>query len=123
MQFTESYIGIFWLYQGTLICKKLPLTESHEDMLGLYDSPFQHIQEWESKNIYLANHPELIGTEYQEIPRGRVVYSNAKKTFTVYADKVCLNKKAKYLIINNFELPSENTLFKSDPHYQTFKYC
>ncbi|MFS1424377.1 hypothetical protein [Shewanella sp. 10N.286.48.B5] len=123
MQFCESFIGIFWFYQGTLICKKLLISESKEDTLGIHDSPFQHIQEWESKNIYLASHPELLGTEYQELPRGRVVYSSRKKAFTVYGDKACLTKKAKIIIINNFKLPTENTLFKSDPHYQIFKYC
>ena len=122
MQFIESYIGIFWLYQGTLICKKMPLFESKKDVLGLHDTPFQHIEEWEEKKIYLANHPDLFGTEYQEIPRGRIVYSNVKKAFTVYADKVCLTKKNKTLIIKDFKIPSERALFKSDPHYQTFKY-
>lgn len=122
MQFIESYIGIFWLYQGTLICKKMPLFQSKKDDLGLYDTPFQHIEEWEDKRIYLANHPGLFGTEYQEIPRGRIVYSNIKKVFTVYADKVCLTKKNKTLIIKDFKIPSERALFKSDPHYQTFNY-
>jgi hypothetical protein len=120
MQFIESDIGIFWSYQDTLICKKMPLAESQEDSLGFQDSPFQHIQEWEGKRIYLANHPELFGTEYQELPRGRVVYSGKKSIFTVYADKACLTKKIKNQIIEDFNLPIESTRFKSDQHYQTF---
>jgi hypothetical protein len=122
MQFTDSYIGIFWFYQDTLICKKMPLAESQLDSLGFHDSPFQHIQEWEVKTIYLANHPELFGTEYQELPRGRVVYSSKKRMFTVYADKACLTKKAKNKIIEYFNLPKEKTVFRSDPHYQIFEY-
>jgi len=44
------------------------------DEIGMVDSPFQHIKEWENKHIYLPHFKELIASEYQELPRGRVVY-------------------------------------------------
>ena len=123
MNFNESYIGIFWFYQNSIICKKLLLSESQKDTLGIHDSPYQHVQEWEGKNVFLPEHPELFGTEYQELPRGRVVYLSHKKLFAVYADKSCLNKETKEQLIDIFFLPSSNTIFKRDPHYKTFKYC
>jgi hypothetical protein len=66
----ENNIGIFWLYKDTLIYKKQLLSETHEDTIGMHDSPFQHILEWEDNQIYLSKHSELLGTEYQELPRG-----------------------------------------------------
>ena len=123
MNFNESYIGIFWFYQNSIICKKLLLSESKKDALGIHDSPFQHVHEWESKNIFLPKHPELFGTEYQELPRGRVVFLSNKNLVVIYTDKACLSKEVKKQLIDSFCLPSSNTIFKSDPHYKTFKYC
>ena len=123
MNLNESCIGIFWFYQGELISKKLLILDSSSDSLGIHDSPFQHIHEWENKHIFMPKHPELLGTEYQELPRGRIVYLNHKKLFVIYTDKACLNKEAKKQLIDSFCLPSSNTIFKSDPHYKTFKFC
>lgn len=121
MNANESCIGIFWYYQNEIICKKLLLSESTKDSLGINDSPFQHIQEWEVKHIFLPKYPELIESEYQEFPRGRVVYLSKKNLFVIYADKRCLNKKIKQQLIDSFNLLSSNTIFKTDPHYKTFR--
>jgi hypothetical protein len=118
----ESCIGIFWYYQSEVICKKLLLADSKKDSLGIFDCPFQHIQEWEDKHIFLPKYPELFGSEYQELPRGRVVYLSKKNLFVVYADKTCLNKKTKQQLIDSFDLPTSNIIFKSDPHYKVYKY-
>jgi len=88
----------------------------------MVDSPFLHITEWESKNIYLPKFKELIASEYQELPRGRVVYSNVKKESTVYMDSSLFVKENKEKLIDYFNITSGNVVWKKDSHYKTYNY-
>jgi hypothetical protein len=88
----------------------------------MIDSPFQHITEWESKNIYLPKFKELIASEYQELPRGRVIYSTKTKKMTVYMDRTLFSLENKKKLINHFNITSDNVLWKKDSHYKTYDY-
>ena len=113
-------IGIFWCYNGIILAKKSLTLDVKVNSCGNRDTSFEHINEWETKRIYLPNFPELIGSEYQEIPRGRIIFSETSKTYTVFADKTCLNNRIKQAIKNEFNLNDCKVRFKSDPHYQVF---
>jgi len=69
------HIGIFWVYKSTVLAKAMPLNSTEPDSLSLYDSDFSHLVEWEEHRIYLPCFPELIAVEYQEVSRGRIIYS------------------------------------------------
>jgi hypothetical protein len=88
----------------------------------MVDSPFEHIIEWENRCVYLPNFKELTSTEYQEFPRGRVVYSNITRKAMIYMDSSLFEKKYKTLLINFFELADCPVVWKKDPHYQVFSY-
>jgi len=88
----------------------------------MVDSPFQHITEWESKNIYLPKFKELIASEYQELPRGRVIYSTKTKKMTVYMDRTLFSLENKKKLINHFNITSDNVLLKKGNHYKTYDY-
>ena len=81
-------IGIFWVYKNTVIGKALDLYEGHENIPGLIDSPDSHIDLWENNSSFVLPFTELRGSEYQEIPRGRVMYSSKDNASLVYMDKV-----------------------------------
>jgi hypothetical protein len=56
--------------------------------------------------------------EYEEPPRGRVIYYPAEKSFVIYADRCILRKKAVVKrILKALSLPAQRTTTSSDPHY------
>ncbi|MFT4805761.1 MAG: hypothetical protein ACI9YE_002987 [Psychroserpens sp.] len=88
----------------------------------MLDSPFEHISEWENKCIYLPDFKELASTEYQEFPRGRIVYSTVMQKATIYMDSSLFVKKHKTALIDYFGLVDCPVVWKKDSHYQVFSY-
>jgi hypothetical protein len=119
----EEQIGIFWLYQNTIIAKSMLAINVNADSLGLRDVAFQHIDVWEHERVYMPTFPELVDTEYQVLPRGRIIYSNEKNKFIIYADKACLTEQVKKEILDRFKLQQvrekKRVTFRIDPHYRT----
>jgi hypothetical protein len=111
------------LYQNTIVAKSLLTKNVNADSLGLRDVAYQHIDVWENERIYMPTFPELMGSEYQEYPRGRVIYSNNKKKFIIYADRACLTEQVKKEILFRFNLQQvreeKRVTFRLDPHYRT----
>jgi hypothetical protein len=59
--------------------------------------------------------------EYEEAPRGRVVYNAISHQFTLLADECILrDKKMVRMIISELHLPSD-TRTGSDDHYRCFR--
>jgi len=57
--------------------------------------------------------------EYEDIPRGRVVYSMDNAEYIVYSNEEIINsKEARNLIIGAFNLNREQVLFQYDAHYK-----
>jgi hypothetical protein len=88
----------------------------------MVDSPFQHITEWESRCIYLPDFKELASTEYQELPRGRIVYSTATKMATIYMDSSLFREKYKEQLVRYFHLAECPIIWKKDSHYKVFSF-
>lgn len=112
-------VGIFWYAYDTLIYKAKAVSALSADDLGLIDSPFTHIEEWENKQIYLKFHLRLQNTEYQSYPRGRVIYNRLDNDFYVYIDKSIFNKQIIGQIIRQFGLSAFQIKWMQDPHYKT----
>jgi hypothetical protein len=123
IDFKDCYLGIFWVYKGNVIAKRLPLDSMSTDSLGCKDTPFQHVDEWEVKQIYLPDYPLLAGTDYYDVPRGRIIFKAHNERIVIYADKACFSVETKMQIIEAFGLNNarDNKLvvFKRDPHYQS----
>ncbi len=113
-------VGIFWFYNHNLIAKSVDVSLLSEDSMGMYDSPFQHISEWEQNRIFLPRFKELSASEYQEQPRGRVVYSKSNNRATVFMDRTLFNDANKKALKEFFDLTDCKVTWKADPHYQTF---
>ena len=108
-------VGIFWVFKGQLLAATCALREGQEygDAInGLTD----HVKYWP---VFQKLHPELRSMEYQEVPRGRVLFMKPARRFYVYMDKVLHNSKTKSALLKEFELSFSRTNFLTDPHYTT----
>jgi hypothetical protein len=57
--------------------------------------------------------------EYEDWPRGRIVFDRARDLFIIYADRKLLTPAIIARIATQFHLPKERTEVTSDWHYQS----
>ena len=109
-------VGIYWFDRGELL---FHLTESWRDTPshgGFRNTDQDHYRVWEQ----LSKHsPEHRDKEYDEVPRGRVIYREADQTFMVYGPrKLVRDRKFRRAVQGEFYLPAAKTKFYADPHYE-----
>ncbi|WP_246777226.1 hypothetical protein [Microvirga sp. VF16] len=61
----------------------------------------------------------ILAYEYEQWPRGRIVYNTKTNFFTLYADRKLQSPAIINQIISEFGLASENCAVQSDPHYRS----
>lgn len=113
-------VGVFWFVQNKLLFIAELATHFKADQYGLIDSTFLHIHEWETRYIYLRFGLKLAGTEYQQYPRGRVIFNTLQQQSHVFLDKHIFKTHIKNEIITAFKLSPTNTKWFDDPHYRCF---
>jgi hypothetical protein len=59
--------------------------------------------------------------EYEDWPRGRIVFDRARDLFILYADRKLMMPTTIARIKTHFHLPVERTEVQSDCHYQSKK--
>ena len=57
--------------------------------------------------------------EYEDWPRGRIVFDRSRELFILYADRKLLTPATVARIATQFHLPAERTEVQSDFHYQS----
>ena len=112
-------IGIFWVYKNTVIGKACELSEGEETFPGMLDSPDTHVDLWQVNEEFMICFPELRDFEYQDVPRGRVVYSTEANRAIVYMDSVLHSAEVKRAIATFFQLGDSDILWETDIHYTT----
>ena len=118
---TTPQVGIFWCYRWQVIAKSIPVTDATCDSLGRVDTAFSHLTEWETNRIYLPRHKMLLGTEYQQFPRGRVIYDTHQETFSLFADKsIITDTPLRLKVLEQFRLLKYSRIWRSDPHYAIY---
>jgi hypothetical protein len=111
----EPMVGIFWLFKGDLIFDVTPVSaaEPYGDCVGHAKS---HIAFWSE-----LQHARAIpwDVEYEDPPRGRVIFNLKTKKFNVYSDK-CIRVQSAVVrkIFREFSLPTESAVITSDGHYR-----
>ena len=113
-------VGIFWFYQDQIIANKIATKLVQPDDLGLIDSAFQHITEWEDKHIYLPRFKALVGSEYQVFARGRVIYSQKAGKYRIFMDNSLFNEPCKSAVLAFFGLQAKLVIWYKDPHYRVY---
>ena len=127
---SDSFVGIFWAVQekgstAVLLDHRCPISEA-EPYGNMLTCPHGHYEVWEQwRNNARNDRPGLsflIATdEYEEWPRGRIVYSSPHDHFVLYADAQILSRADLLVIIHErFGLLADRTQLAppmGDSHY------
>jgi hypothetical protein len=110
-------VGIFWAVGGKLLIDSTPVAEA-ESYGDCKTHGRSHQDHWDE----LVRTGAVPEGDYEEHPRGRVVYNAKTRQFTIYADQCILGKKAVVQrIIREMRLPSKQTVTATDSHYRCFR--
>ena len=108
-------VGIFWIDRGQLIIAAVPLADRVDD--GVFvNGPADHDPYWP---IVQRTHANLRGLEYDQVPRGRVLFNKTESRFYGYLDKVLDTPMMKRMFMARFHLARKHTVFQTDLHYTT----
>ena len=112
---TAPKVGIFWIYNGRLLKAAVAVADGLPYGDAVH-SQFDHVEFWPELQRRI---PALRDLEYEQVPRGRVVFQGTENRFCVYMDKKLHRQHIKRVILNEFSLPRSRTDFLTDPHYTT----
>jgi hypothetical protein len=111
----QPHVGIFWLVHGKLVIDSVLLSEA-EPYGNHLTHPRSHIDVWEQWRLAGKVPAE---SEYEEFPRGRVMYNTKTQKCTLLADRCILgDKDVVSRLMSELHLPSENTDKGTDAHYR-----
>ena len=112
----EPLVGIFWLVRGELLFDTTPLSRA-EQYGDFKIHGGDHVSVWERFRSANTVPQEM---EYEESPRGRVMFNSTLGNFTLFADRCILRRKAIVAKIRKqLHLP-KNTIESTDSHYRCF---
>lgn len=107
-------VGIFWLYEANLLIDGVPLAEAEH--WGEYRNYQLGHQDLWSRYQRSGLAPRAV--EYDDVPRGRVVFDSVHRRFFLYADRCILRQTAVVnRIRSELNLPPE-TEAGADEHYR-----
>jgi hypothetical protein len=119
-------VGVFWIDVATakVYADKTRLPDADDNGVAKMH-PLGHYDVW--KKIQAQN-PKWRGMEYEDIPRGRVVYLKDPHhpKFVVFTNESVKTAKLKNAIAAEFNLPTGYYEFRfDDDHYQivSFSFC
>jgi len=113
----EPRVGILWLVAGTLVTDSTAFSMA-EDYGAFKVHPGDHCSVWEKLQCCGTAPADM---EYEESPRGGVMYDTTARRFSLLADKCILkNKGVVRDIISEMNLPSKDTDMGTDSHYRCF---
>ena len=112
--------AIFWLHQA----RPFGLVSHHEeqdaDSLGLIDCTWQHAIHW-SDALRAMDDPataaDLAGVEYDEVLRGRIIYSVRAGTHIAYSDLNRLNPCLRTAVAAWAGMDEQSIVWRHDQHY------
>jgi hypothetical protein len=117
----EPHVGILWLVDGKLLIDSTALGKA--EVYGEFKiHSGNHISVWEK---FQQNGTAPSEMEYEEAPRGRVMYNTRTRRFTFLADKCILRDKSVVRkIMSEINLPvntQADTQTDTDSHYRCFR--
>jgi len=119
-------VGIFWVFKGQLLALPVAL-EQAERREGTIDSPHAHVEQWPRVVARHRSALRLLSVlEYDEVPRGRVMFDIRRRTFIAYmdtslfADQVAQTplEGVRVALEERFGLDGERVRYATDPHYR-----
>lgn len=117
-------IGIYWLHGGKVIGLACALAQAEPGIPEILDSPFTHVEAWPRIRAAAGLPPAL---EYDELPRGRVLFASGPQTSIVYGDRALIGAprgrvsspalKCRAAIMAFFSLSAVRVAWRHDDHY------
>jgi len=119
-------IGVFWIISTSegvrLLAASCPLdkAEPYGDCLTFGPGHHEIWQGWrQSRELDAAARAVVRGHEYEDWPRGRIVFNRAQDRFILYCDRKLMRPKTIAEIQQHFQLPADRTAVEADFHYQS----
>lgn len=112
---SSAKVGIWWLHKGEIIALPDQLKDVSFPGSSILDASRDHNSAW--RGVQRA-YPELVGKQYYDIPRGRVLYDKERRLFMVYGPTLLkTDVKFQAAVRSAFSLPDKGVSFGSDTHY------
>ena len=122
-------VGVFWRLEDgcgghRLLTSSVPITEavSYGDCLTFPTSHYDIWEGWREMAESQRAHARILETvtwrEYDEVPRGRVVYHCPDSTFWLYADRRLQGSETVVEVRSRFGLKDCRVQIRSDAHYR-----
>jgi hypothetical protein len=121
---TQPAVGIFWRVSGVLVIDRSTLdnAEPYGECITHATGHYERWQEWQALSggsRAAAGYPDRIGsTEYDQWPRGRIVYETPSRRFVVYADRRLQQPAVIDALKTAFGLNGAEVIVRSDSHYR-----
>jgi hypothetical protein len=121
------HVGIFWLVQTTegearLLAAGCPLdqAEPYGDCLTYGPGHYDTWAHWRRDRTADPALRALVRSyEYEDWPRGPIVFDRSRDLFILYADRKLLTPAMIARLATQFHLPTERIEVQSDFHYQS----
>ena len=111
--------AFWWMGNNKLIGKSTPWISAYSDPERRYYSEYEtHYNYWRTLKGIGYDFGNL---EFDQVPRGRIIYDKELDIFFVYTKKSLLkNDKFKKKVIQEYSLPLDKTKFKFSKEYEIF---
>jgi hypothetical protein len=121
------HVGIFWVVQTStdearLLAARCPLdqAEPYGDCLTYGPGHYETWARWRrDRTVEPALRALVQSHEYEDWPRGRIVFDRARDLFILYSHRKLLTPATIARIATQFHLPAERTETQRDWHYQS----
>jgi hypothetical protein len=120
-------VAIFWVVQATegearLLAAGCPLgqAEPYGNCLTYGPGHYETWAHWRrDRTVEPALRALVRSYEYEDWPRGRIVFDQSRDLFIIYADRKLLTPATIARIEAQFHLPTVRTEIQSDLHYKS----
>jgi hypothetical protein len=124
---SQPCVGIFWVAQAKdgaprLIAAGCPFeqAEPYGDCRTYGPGHYETWTRWRRDRTIDAGHRAIVCTsEYEDWPRGRIVFDRSNDRLILYADRKLMAPEMIAIIREHFHLPADRTSVKGDIHYKT----
>jgi hypothetical protein len=120
---TAQAVGILWQVERALIVDRSTLeeAESYGDCLTHAAGHYERWEQWRRlgapRLAALGLPAQIASTEYDDWPRGRIIYEKSARRFVIYADRRLRAPKIIVAMETAFGLDGSEAVVKSDLHY------
>lgn len=121
---TRPSVGIFWRVNGVLVIDRSTLDEAepYGEFITHAAGHYERWQKWQElggARLVVKGYPDRIAsTEYDQWPRGRIVYETPTRRFVIYADRRLQKPDIIDALKTVFGLTELIVTIRSDSHYR-----